>query len=215
MAPVTYRLQYWNKQGRAELARLILTVAGATWEEEVIDKRKDWSTLKPTKPFGQVPVLIELEDGQEVFTLAQSHAIERHLARTFNLAGATPREIAYLESIQESWIELALGWRKVRYAAPESKAQTLATFLSTVESTVGFHERLLAKNGSNGFYLGNKLTYVDLMAYIEIECYMAAEKDGVTGAIANAPAFRALLERVKNDPLVASYLSSPKRKPIS
>ena len=54
----------------------------------------------------QMPVLFEYNDrNEEVFRLAESHAIERYLARKFALAGSNDQEFATLDSIAESICE--------------------------------------------------------------------------------------------------------------
>uniref|UniRef100_A0A0M3HPS6 GST C-terminal domain-containing protein n=1 Tax=Ascaris lumbricoides TaxID=6252 RepID=A0A0M3HPS6_ASCLU len=94
-----YKLIYFNGRGRAETIRLLFAQAQVKYEDVRIEKDQ-WPTLKESKlkfyqslsivifcsmfscllcmPFGQLPVL-EM-DGKR---LAQSHAIEKFLARMF------------------------------------------------------------------------------------------------------------------------------------
>ena len=69
----SYRLTYFNIRGRAEFIRWIFAAGGQAY----IDNRvatADWPALKPTTPFGQLPIL-EICEGSRVTTLAQSMAI--------------------------------------------------------------------------------------------------------------------------------------------
>ncbi|KAJ3189010.1 hypothetical protein HK101_009018 [Irineochytrium annulatum] len=208
----SYVLQYWSIRGRGELSRLILTAANANWSDEVIE-RADWPALKPSKPFGQVPVLVEYQGGEEVFRLAQSHAIERYLAARHGLAGDDERENAFLDAVGESFVDLAAGFRKLRFAADGEKEKAREEFFNLLGSTLKFHEGILKRNGNSGFYLRDKSTYIDLTAFHAVETYLAAEKEGVEKALAQAPGVKAVYERVRADPVIAKYLNSPNRKP--
>ncbi|KAJ3146840.1 hypothetical protein HK101_002290 [Irineochytrium annulatum] len=209
----TYRLQYWNIRGRGELSRLILTKAGAKWEDEPIERVK-WPETKPTTPFGQVPILVEYHDSKEVFRLAQSHAIERYVAKKHGLAGDNDQETAWLDSVMESFFDMFASLWKVRLSNEAEKPKALEEFLALLASTLKFHETILEKNGRNGHYLRNKTTYVDLTALFAVESFSAVDKEGVEKALALAPGFKAVYEKVKSDPVMAAYLTSPNRKSL-
>lgn len=52
------------------------------------DKRltfEEWPEVKQTFPFEQIPVL-EVTENSKTYQIAQSHAIERYLAKKLNLA---------------------------------------------------------------------------------------------------------------------------------
>jgi glutathione S-transferase len=74
---VQYKLTYFDLRALGEPARLILHYAKQPFDDVRIT-HADWPKLKPSTPFGQVPVL-EV-DGKP---LAQSFAIYRYLARQF------------------------------------------------------------------------------------------------------------------------------------
>ena len=77
----TYKLTYFNSKGGAEISRFIFAQAGVEYEDVRVD-HGDWPALKPTMPFGVVPVL-EV-DGKQ---LGSSMTIARYLAETYGLAG--------------------------------------------------------------------------------------------------------------------------------
>ena len=56
-----FKLYYFALYARAEPARMMLTHAGADWED-AITAGDDWKALKPNVPGGQMPCL-ELADG--------------------------------------------------------------------------------------------------------------------------------------------------------
>ncbi|KAJ3220915.1 hypothetical protein HDU81_011089 [Chytriomyces hyalinus] len=57
MSTATLKLTYFDKRARAEPIRLALTIIGAAFDDERITSIPQWVALKPTTPFGQLPVL--------------------------------------------------------------------------------------------------------------------------------------------------------------
>ncbi|MCP9265871.1 Glutathione S-transferase 1 [Dirofilaria immitis] len=88
-----YKLIYFNGRGRAEVIRLLFAQANVRYEDIRIT-REEWSTLKPKTPYGHVP-LLNVNDR----TLAESHAIEKYLARKFGLLGEDEWEAAKIDEI--------------------------------------------------------------------------------------------------------------------
>ena len=90
----SYKLHYFNGQGRAEPIRMMLTHAKAEWRDMriVFDQ---WPKLKPTAPNGKMPFLT-LRDGSK---LGESYAIGRYLGSVHGYYPADPRlayEVDYL-----------------------------------------------------------------------------------------------------------------------
>merc|ERR1739842_214733 len=77
------KLTYFNGRGRGETARLIPAYAGKEYEDRRVSF-EDMPSLKPSLPFGQLPVL-EV-DGD---TICQSMAIARYLASECGIAGSS------------------------------------------------------------------------------------------------------------------------------
>lgn len=92
---VEYKLHYFDLRGLGELARLVFAAAGQKFEDVRIPRDK-WPEWKAKSPFGQAPYL-EVIDGSNSFTLSQSKAIARYLARKFGLAGKTEEESAIID----------------------------------------------------------------------------------------------------------------------
>ncbi|XP_076795989.1 hematopoietic prostaglandin D synthase isoform X2 [Arvicanthis niloticus] len=70
-----YKLLYFNMRGRAEIIRYIFAYLDIKYEDHRIEQA-DWPQIKPTLPFGKIPVL-EVEG----ITLHQSLAIARYLTK--------------------------------------------------------------------------------------------------------------------------------------
>ena len=75
--PKSVKLFYFDFHGgRGETARLALSIGGVPFGDERV-KGADWPPLKPSTPFGELPVL-EV-DGQRI---SQSNAINRYAGQT-------------------------------------------------------------------------------------------------------------------------------------
>jgi len=94
------KLIYFGVRGRVEPARLMLELTKTPYEFEAIPV-EGWAEAKvkmlERTPLGQLPIL---EDGE--FTLCQSGAINRYLARKLGLAGDTIAEQARIEEVAET-----------------------------------------------------------------------------------------------------------------
>jgi glutathione S-transferase len=97
----TYKLIYFNVRGLAETARMLFKAAGQEFEDyrypfTVKDGqflRPEWDADKSKYIYEKVPVL-EIDGGKH--TIAQSKAIERFLARRFNMLGSNDVEAAII-----------------------------------------------------------------------------------------------------------------------
>ncbi|KAI8830462.1 hypothetical protein BC829DRAFT_410653 [Chytridium lagenaria] len=195
----TYKFFYFPIRGLAEISRGILLKSGVEWTEE----NPEWPSAKPDMPFGQMPLLIEYLDGKEVFRIAQSHAIERYIARKYGLAGTTLQETAYLESIAES----------VRMAASTENAAKVkdAEFNTKIAGIFKYHDDILQKNGNNGFYHGSSITFVEITAYFTMERGEDIDKEAFDALKAKFPGICKLYDSVRADPVVGGYILGSQR----
>ncbi|CAJ0576835.1 unnamed protein product, partial [Mesorhabditis spiculigera] len=90
-----YKLTYFDIRGRGEPARQLFALAHVDFEDQKI-KKENWAVLKPTTPFGTLPIL-EV-DGKE---LGQSKTIYRYLGKQFDFAGADDWESAQIDQ----WVD--------------------------------------------------------------------------------------------------------------
>lgn len=75
------KLQYFDHEGIAEAIRLAFFMGGVPFQDERLSEAQ-FSELKPTLPFGQVPVL---DVGNGALVIAQSQALLRYAGRLANL----------------------------------------------------------------------------------------------------------------------------------
>lgn len=98
------KLSYFDSPtSRGEECRLALFVAGVDFEDNRIP-RAAWPALKPTTPFGGVPVL-EMEGKRPV---SQANAILGYVGRRYGLLPADEWEAFRLESLVEAAEELRM-----------------------------------------------------------------------------------------------------------
>merc|ERR1711955_177621 len=113
------KLTYFDLRARGEPCRLLLAYGGLKYEDERIpppwDPATTWSTVKPTTPFGQLPLL---QWGDEV--ICQSMACARFIAREVGLAGNTSMESAQVDEIIDVIQDLINAFVKLYFAKDEA-----------------------------------------------------------------------------------------------
>ncbi|KAJ1548227.1 hypothetical protein HK405_003928 [Cladochytrium tenue] len=211
----TFKLEYFPIRGRGDLVRLVLVASGVTWEDVVYDRKTEWPAIKPSMPFGQLPVLTEYDaSGNEVLRIAQSMAIERYLSRRLGLAGSTLQDSARLDAICESLYELRDSWwRRTIFLEDDSLRDKMVTnfFERILPTSLAFHERLVGLHGKDGHYYGSELTFADIATCCVLENIMEMEPEACEAALSNAPGLRRVVETVKTHPRLGPFLTSPAR----
>ncbi|KHN81969.1 Glutathione S-transferase 1 [Toxocara canis] len=185
-----YKLLYFNARWRGEGARLIFAYAGVPYEDVRVTK-EEWPKLKPTTPFGHLPVL--KFGGHE---LGESFAINRYLARQFGLAGNGSLEEAYVDSIAdffkdffektgESVKAIITGGGPIDPAYNEIVAPARDAFLPPLE-------RFL-KKANSGYVVGNSATWADLI----ITEYLATCQSAIPGFLSGYPSVESYVNRIR------------------
>ena len=100
----TYKLYYFNGNGRAMVIRAILEYSKAKWEDIKVSN-EEWPKMKSSSQceYGQLPVLEY--NGK---TYSQSHAIELYLGKKFNLYGSSIDDEYQINSLLDSFDDLSL-----------------------------------------------------------------------------------------------------------
>ncbi|KAE9552092.1 hypothetical protein FO519_004672 [Halicephalobus sp. NKZ332] len=159
---VKYTLFYMNLNGRAGGIRLMLDYLKVPFEDKTFE-RSEWPTIKPTTPFGQVPILYVDDDK---LVLPETLAIYRYLASKH---GAVPDSLedralcdAYADHVQDYMSKVVLFFYAIIHQKPKER------ILEYREESLKFiQERLfpdlqkqLEKNGT-GWMVGDKPTWLD------------------------------------------------------
>ncbi|KAI9189690.1 hypothetical protein H9P43_001123 [Blastocladiella emersonii ATCC 22665] len=202
----SYEVMYFPATGRAEIIRLVLEAAGATYTNKY---PKDWPAEKASLPFGQLPALVIKADGKEE-TVAQTSAIVRYLAKKHGLVPESEHELFIADSLAESVRDVMEAMITVVWRTPEDKKEQAKADLKekTIPAFVKAHEKFLAANGNNGYYFGSKLTYIELAVFNLVEGINSVVPGSFTPE--NAAPILKVSENVKNLPRIKEYLASPR-----
>lgn len=199
---VKYVLTYFNGRGFAETARMLFELAGVEYTDTRLE-REEWPALKPSTPFGQVPML-EVDD----LKIAQTTAIYRYLARKFGYAGATLEEDARLDMIVECLKDMLQSVMKVMFEKDEAKKPELKKDL--VENTLPQQlEKMSAFIGDRKFFNGDKISWADLVFLNTFPGYKRLDI-ALPYDMEKYPALNKLQDRVEAEPKIADWI---KRRP--
>jgi len=196
----TYKLTYFDGRGRGEIIRLLFAYQGQDYVDNRI-KREDWSTHKPSAPFGQVPIL-EV-DGVK---LCQSNSCARYLARKFNLAGKTELDQAKADMLVDCFDDSAKPIMMFFMEKDEAKkAEAKKKFVEEqLPASLALLEALLvANNGGDKFFVGTEVTWADI-AFMNFVQWTAM--GGAVNPLTKFPKLTALDDRVKKIPKIAAWL---------
>nr|ABO26603.1 sigma class glutathione-s-transferase 2 [Haliotis discus discus] len=157
----TYKLRYFNARGFGEVSRLLFALAGQEYED-VRFTQETWPAEKPNTPLGQMPVLDV--DGQ---SFGQSSAISRFLARRFNFYGQGDVQALQVDQVLGIIQDIINALIKAYYEKDEErKAQALKENKEEkMPLYFGMLEKLLERNGSTGFFVGNSITLADVSVF--------------------------------------------------
>ncbi|KAG0221111.1 hypothetical protein BGX31_010182 [Mortierella sp. GBA43] len=226
---VTYKVLYPKLHGMAATTRILLALGGVRWESVF---PTDWSPSEKEKvPFGVMPVLYEIhhrlrpsgEEGAEqnpvsrsetgpelVLEIPESEAIERYLARKFGLLGCDAWEETAVNAFYcSSNAVMSLYVNKVLLAFPDTKECELAKFATkNIPPWIAQHEKWLAKNGSNGFYVGDQLSLADVRSVICLDRFMTIPECKDMFSPTLTPGLFKLKQNLESNPRYSAWMAS-------
>jgi glutathione S-transferase len=173
------KLTYFDAPiSRGEECRLALHIAGVDFEDNRI-KAADWPALKPTTPFGSMPVL-ELEGKP---ALAHSNAILVYVGRTYGLHPKDAFEAAQHEAmmthVEDLRANVAPTLRIKDEAEKKAARETLAaTYLPAWGASA---EKNIRSDGP--FFAGANLSVVDLKLFVAVRWLASGKLDHIPATI--------------------------------
>jgi prostaglandin-H2 D-isomerase / glutathione transferase len=194
---MTITLTYFDIEGVAEPVRLALLLTKTPFEDHRI-KFPEWSALKPTTPFGVLPVMTLEENGP---MRSQSKALLRYIGTTYNASPSSynlypadklldiEEAIGVVEDMNTSFSPaLYIGMNPTRFGHPEgygkteegqAKIRTMreAWITSELPKWLGFLETMLTKNG--GTFLVGGDTPTDCVAIAALRNFTRGHLDYV------------------------------------
>ncbi|BES88140.1 unnamed protein product [Nesidiocoris tenuis] len=161
-----YKLTYWPVQALAEPIRFLLSHKGEDFEDFRFE-RENWPAIKPSMPFGKVPVL-EI-DGKMVH---QSTAISRYLGKEMGLAGSNNWEDLQIDIAVDTLHDFrqAVGgyWYETDEAAKAKKKEVVLN--ETAPYYLEKFDNLVKEN--NGYLANGKLSWGD-MYFVGVSEYIS------------------------------------------
>ncbi len=178
--------------------RLALAAAGLDFEDVRV-KREQWPALKPTLPYGALPVL---RDGD--WTLAHSNAILGYIGRSHGMHPSDPKGAAEHEAIMQSVEDLrakvpgrGLSDEEKKTAREEFAAGWLTRWATTVEEAI-----------EGPFVAGDTLNVVDIKLYVILRAYLSGTYDHIPASMFEAwPKLVALHAAVGAHPAVSAWFA--------
>ncbi len=195
------KLTYFDApSSRGEECRLAFTVAGVPFEDVRI-KREDWPALKPTTPFGSVPVL-EMPGKPP---LAQSNAILTLIGQLHGLHPLDPFEGARHLSLMSHAEDLRANvGPTLRIADEGEKKKAREALVASYFPTWG--QKTEAQLGDGPFFAGAKMHVVDIKLYMIVRWFVGGKVDHVPANIFGAfPKLNRLHDAVRDDARVKAW----------
>lgn len=209
------KLVYFNGRGFAEVSRLILAFVNEDYEDfryplEVIDwkthnmKKEEFDNDKASgklkRSLNKLPYL-EI-DGN---IIPQSKAIERFLARRFNLMGTNDIEAARIDGICEVVRDVKDMYQSVRRLPEDEKESGMTKwFGETLPNKLSDLEEIL---GDDSYSVGNQSSLADIILYALI-CQFFDNKDASSEATNNCPRLSSIINRIKNDSNIINWINT-------
>ena len=197
----SYRLTYFNARGVTETIRFILAQAGVQYEDKRIPfQGEEWVELKPTAPFGTLPILEE--DGRKI---GGNAPIARYLAEKFGLSGSNEYDNAVLASIMDAVLDFVRRAYTPAFEKDEARKAELKKELQEthIPKILGNLKKFaVGNNCKDGWLYGPKVTYADFAGYIALDVILQNDPN----VLDRYPALKKLRTSVENLPNIAKWL---------
>jgi len=195
-----YRLTYFDFSGsRGEECRLALFLAGVDFEDNRISNEA-WQALKPTSPYGALPIL-ELAGRPP---LAQSNAILAYVGRGHGLHPTDPWDAARHEAILAAVEELrvAIG-PSGKVADPAEKKKAREELASGYLQAWGHS---LEQQITGPFVAGERICVADIKLFQILTSFKKGVLDHIPTSVFSAfPKLEGVYEAVAQHPKIVEW----------
>ena len=197
-----YILHYFAGNGRAVIARAMLSYVKADWVNDAFT-REDWPKLKTSGlcEFEQVPVL-EV-DGKKY---CESHAINLYLAEVFKLMGKDVEENYQITNVLMAFEDYMTPiWQALFNPDESKKAELKKKAEEKLKFFFGKFEKRYVDLGKGKYFLGDKFTLADIVLAAALPA--AVDILGLKDCPCKecAPNLGELIKRVKENELKEFY----------
>jgi glutathione S-transferase len=185
---------------RGEECRLALHVAGVDFEDARV-ARDAWPALKPTTPFGSMPVL----EWPGHPPLAQSNAILTLIGRRHGLHPKDDFEAARHEAVMAHVEDLrAVVGPTIRITDEAEKKRVREGLVASFLPTWG--EQAERQLGEGPFFAGDKLHVVDIKLHMAVRWFVGGKVDYVPATIfARFPRLTRVHDAVRDDARIKAW----------
>jgi glutathione S-transferase len=197
------RLTYFDAPvSRGEECRLAFAIAGVDFEDRRIS-RDEWASLKPTTPFGTVPVL-EVPGHAPI---GHSNAILVYIGRRYGVHPADLLEAARHEAVMGAVEDLrAAAAATGRHSHEGEKRAAREQFAATTLVTWATHVE--AQIGDGPFFGGPSPQVVDVKVYMGVRSFRRGVMDYIPTTCFDAfPKIVRLSEALEAHPAVKAWIS--------
>jgi glutathione S-transferase len=198
------KLTYFDSPAsRGEECRIAFHVAGVPFDDNRI-KREEWAALKPTTPFGSLPVL----EMPRRPALGQSNAILVLIGRLHDLHPADPYEAARHEAMMGSCEDLrATVGPTLRLTDENEKKKAREALAASYLPTWGQKaDAQIGLSGDGPFFGGAKLQVADIKLYMIVRWIAGGKVDYVPPTIFAAfPKVMRVHDSVRDDARVRAW----------
>ena len=207
------KLTYFPVTSRGESVRLALALSGIPFEDVRIPLPQ-WRELKPTTPWGTLPVL-ELADGTVV---GQSRAITRLVAKGTGLYPDDEVLAAFVDECMDGADDImSVTYQQgAGLSGAEKIAKRAAACLEGGATYVSVQrcEKLYERIGAAGPLLTGELTVADLYLFSSVSHIICGFMDGVTPEFLVAfPRVQAVCKAVATLPKLVAYWEAEAKLP--
>ncbi|KAF9962460.1 hypothetical protein BGZ72_004829 [Mortierella alpina] len=225
MAPDnTHELVYFPFHGLAGCIRAALVISGEPYKQTLITSGEphertilnfsDWFTIKPSTPFGYIPLLREKTKCGKTLELAEISTIEQFLAQRFGLLGKDLWEEYQIKMFLSSTHSLVTYLTHTVVHSPrEDRPAFLERFRkSHLTLWVASHEKHLKANGSNGHYVGDQLSIADIKTATFVDHLARVGGEKVLISEEATPAIWKVKTTLEQNPRYAEWMNSEQFK---
>ncbi|KAF9426641.1 hypothetical protein BGZ94_006233 [Podila epigama] len=196
----TFTFCYWGTLSAGGTARDLLAYGKVLWKNQLVEY-DEWIAGHYKTPFRNIPTLKIQSNGKEA-TIAETIVVDQFLAKRFNLLGENEWEEYHIKAFYSNIHYLReRAYQTVTWPDPDKRKAGLEKFLTqTLPAFIEDHAFHLKNNGSNGHYVGDKLTLADIHMANIIDHFATLPSGEATSALfkKNTPLWRVKEEVEKN-----------------
>ena len=217
----SFTLGYWKIRGLAAPARMILTYAGAPYDDATYElqprpdggwSNAEWSQakrpLKEALPLMNLPYLVDHHSGA---IITQSNAVFQYLGRVLGLMGRDEAEISRVEMTLCETLDLRNETVRICYPFHGTKK---FNFRETLEKHVkglqtGHYEKLDLFLGERPFFAGENPTVADFPVWEMLDQHeLMCKKYSLASPLQKFSKLEAFYRRVRQIPQLKPYFES-------